>query len=141
MSELLHDKEMELVKNIAGSFLRHTKQFNKLFEADAEIIDFKGESPDYLVFKSDGIHEEIREKLYEGPYLIGWMAVTVTVSDLAAVGCDLLGLLLSLQISKDFNESWMQKFQQGINDACEIYETKILGGDTSFDNNISVAST
>ena len=140
MNSSLHNKEIELIKNIAGSFLRHPKQFNKLFEADAEIIDFRDVSPDYLVFKLDGINEEIKEKLYEDPYLIGWMSVTVTVSDLAAVGCEPLGLLLSLQISKDFNESWMKQFRKGINDACETYETKILGGDTNFDNHLAVTT-
>jgi len=141
MSDQVYDKEMSFIKNLAGKFPRHPKQLNQLYEADAEILDFKNGLADYLVFKCDGIHEEIRAKLYEDPYLIGWMAVTVTISDLAAVGSDPLGILISLQLPKDSNESWIQKFQQGVNEACAVYDTKILGGDTNFDSNISVATT
>lgn len=130
-----------MVKMIAGNFLRHPRQLNKLFEADAEIIDFRNQSPDYLVLKTDGIHEEIKEKLYEDPYLIGWMAVTVTMSDLAAVGAEPFGILLSLQLAQNFDSSWMENFQQGINDACAVYQVQILGGDTNFGKDTLVSTT
>src|ERR1043165_3595224 len=129
MNQQSSDKEIAMVKKIAGNFLRHPNQINGLFEADAEIIDFRGQSAEHLVFKADGIHEEIREGLYKDPYLIGWMAVTVTISDLAAVGADPLGILLSLELPQDYSETWMAKFQQGLNEACIAYGVSILGGD------------
>jgi thiamine-monophosphate kinase len=134
------DKEICRVKAIAGNFSRHPMQMNQLLEADAEILDFRGQSADYLVFKSDGIHEEISQKLYEDPCLIGWMAVTVTISDLAAVGADPVGILLSLQVPADYTASWMQLFQKGVNEACTAYHVSILGGDTNFNTVVSVNS-
>jgi len=135
------DKEISILKEIAEMFPRHPLQTNRLLESDAEVIDFKNKSFKYLVLKTDGIHEEIREKLYEDPNLIGWMAATVTISDLAATGALPLGLLLTLQIPKEKNENWLKQFQAGINEACERYQVNILGGDTNFDSSISVATT
>lgn len=122
-------------------FPRHPLQKNQLLESDAEIIDFKNKSFRYLVLKMDGIQEEIREKLYFDPNLIGWMAATVTISDLAATGAIPLGILLTLQIPKEHNEKWLEEFQAGINEACERYDVHILGGDTNFDASVSVATT
>jgi len=51
-------------------------QVNRLLEADAEIIRLHTGGDEYLVVKTDAIHEEIREKLYSDPWLIGWMAIT-----------------------------------------------------------------
>lgn len=122
-------------------FPRHPLQKNQLLESDAEIIDFRNKSFKYLVLKTDGIHEEIKEKMYEDPHLIGWMAATVTISDLAATGALPLGLLLTLQIPKEKDENWLKQFQAGINEACERYQVNIFGGDTNFDSAISVATT
>lgn len=141
MNTLLPDQEINILKKIAGTFARHPLQKNQLLESDAEIIDFKNKSFRYLVLKMDGIQEEIKEKLYEDPNLIGWMAATVTMSDLAATGAIPLGILLNLQIPKDQNENWLKEFQAGINEACERYQVNILGGDTNFDSCVSVATT
>ena len=137
----LLDKEMSILKTIAGTFARNPLQKNRLLESDAEVIDFKNKIFKYLVLKTDGIYEEIRERLYEDPYLIGWMAVTVTMSDLAATGASPLGLLMSLQIPKENDTDWLRQFQTGINEACEQYQVYILGGDTNFDTAISVSTT
>ena len=139
--EHIEYKEIAWIKKITGSFPRHPMQVNQVFEADSEIISLDGLQAPYLVVKTDGIHEEIIEGLYKEPSLIGWMSITVTMSDLAATGADPTGILLSLQIPKLYEESWMQALQQGINDACVAYGTYILGGDTNFSQQISIATT
>ncbi|MHA4842910.1 thiamine-phosphate kinase [Flavitalea antarctica] len=135
------DKEIARIKKIAGTFLRHPRQLNKMFESDSEVISIEGLHEPYLVAKTDGIYEEISTGLYKDPYLIGWMAITVTVSDLAATGANLTGILLSLQVPGSHEESWMKAFQQGINEACAVYDTYILGGDTNFTQHVSVNTT
>src|SRR5438309_937666 len=94
------DNEMTLLRKIAGVFPRHPLQANDLFEADGEILALQN-SPNFLVIKTDSIHEEIKTGLYKEPYLIGWMAITVAISDLAATGADVTGVLLSLQLPQD----------------------------------------
>lgn len=135
------DSEMRLIKEIAGRFSRHPLQKNGLLEADSEILDLSNTVLRYLVLKTDSICEEIKEKLYEDPYVIGWMAVTVTLSDLAATGAVAHGLLLTLQIPRETDEAWLSRFQDGINEACNLYDVYILGGDTNFDNSVSVSTT
>jgi thiamine-monophosphate kinase len=137
----MEDKGIALIKNIASKFPRHPMQVNGMFEADSEIISLDGVQSPYLVVKTDGIHEEISEGLYEDPYLIGWMAVTVTISDLAATGADPIGILLSLQVPKRYEAGWMHELQRGINDACAAYDTYILGGDTNFRPEVSIGTT
>lgn len=135
------DSEIKKIREIAGAFPRHSWQINQLLEADSEIIEFKNKSFHYLVFKIDGIHEEISQKLYEDPFLIGWMSITVTISDLVAVGALPFGILISLQIPQNSDKKWLRNLQKGINEACEIYNVHILGGDTNFDTSIAIVST
>lgn len=135
------NKETSIIRQIAGDFVRHPHQVNRLLEADAEIIRLPGKRDEYLVLKVDGIHEEIKEKLYEDPYLIGWMTVTAPVSDIAAVGAVPSGILLSLTLSQHYNDEWLKQFKAGINDACKIYNLYVLGGDTNFDDLFSVSAT
>lgn len=135
------DTELNDLRAIANIFSRHPWQLNKLLEADAEIIDLKNIVFQYLVLKIDGIHEEIKEKLYENPFLIGWMSITVTISDLAAVGAEPFGMLLSLQMPKIYDKVWLKEFQRGVNQACETYNVNILGGDTNYDSTVSVITT
>ncbi|MGZ3974907.1 MAG: thiamine-phosphate kinase [Flavisolibacter sp.] len=141
MESRITDTELALLKTIAGPFERHRLQINKLSEADGEIIDWRGQVVDYLVLKTDGIHEEIQEGLYQNPYLIGWMAVTVVMSDLAAVGADPLGLLLSLQLTQNFTADWLDRFQKGVGEACTTYNVSVLGGDTNFADTTAVNTT
>ncbi len=135
------NKEVSIIRNIAGDFPRHPLQVNALMEADAEIIRQHGNIDEYLVLKTDGIYEEIKEKLYQDPYLIGWMTVTAPMSDIAAVGAQPTGVLLSLVLPSDHNPAWLKQLKSGINDACKAYNTYILGGDTNFDNNFSAGAT
>lgn len=132
------NKETDIIRKVAGNFARHPFQVNQLMEADAEIIQRNGE---YLVLKTDGIHEEIKTKLYEDPYLIGWMAVTAPISDIAAVGAVPEGILLSLQLPLHQDEDWLKRIQAGISDACLRYHIYVLGGDTNFSDSVSISTT
>lgn len=141
MQNIIIDKEVQMLRELAGYFPRYPLQINQLLESDGEIIDFRNIDFRYLVLKTDGLHEEISEKLYEDPYLIGWMSVTVTISDLAAVGSQPFGILLGLQMPRSTNEGWLKEFKKGINDACGEYGVSILGGDTNFNSSFSITST
>ncbi|WP_348812546.1 thiamine-phosphate kinase [Flavobacterium maritimum] len=137
----IEDYEVKNVRAIASAFSRHPWQINNFLESDAEIIEFNNKSIQYLVLKIDGIHEEINKKLYVDPFLIGWMSITVTISDLAAVGALPFGILLSIQIPYEIDKVWFRHFQKGINNACKIYQVNILGGDTNYDSSIAIVTT
>lgn len=141
IEEVVANKEIDFFNQITSNFKSHPMQLNQTHEADAEIINCKGQSADYLIVKTDGIHEEIDQQLYEDPYLIGWMSVTAVISDLAAVGSEPLGLLLSLQITDNLTKVWLNEFKRGVNQACEIYQTYVLGGDTNISLHTSINAT
>jgi thiamine-monophosphate kinase len=122
--------ENEFINSIAGKFNRSPIQINKLHESDAEIIKVSG-NKNLLAITTDTIAEEIQSGLYDDPYLMGWMIITVNLSDLAAVCAEPIGLVISEIIPLDFNNRSLKSLNKGINDACNYYNTFILGGDTS----------
>lgn len=128
--------ENELIRKFSSGFDRSPQQVNRLHEADAELLRFNG---GLLAFTVDGLSEEIESGLYEDPYLIGWMAITSSMSDLAAVGASPRGVLLNLQVTSDLSEVWKGELSRGIHEACFRYQTYVLGGDTSVSANPSLA--
>jgi len=120
--------ENENINKLISSFRRSPVQINKPHESDAEIIqlsDFK------LAITTDNISEEISTGLYDDPYLIGWMIVTVNMSDLAAVGASPVGILITEIIPPNYEEYKLKELQRGISEACIAYNTFVLGGDTN----------
>jgi thiamine-monophosphate kinase len=111
---------------------------NKSHESDAEIIKV---NDTMLAITTDSISEEISCGLYDDPYLVGWMTVTVNMSDLAAVGASPLGILISEIIPKNFNKEEILQLQKGISDACNAYNTFVLGGDTNEGEKLILTGT
>ncbi|MCI5126538.1 MAG: thiamine-phosphate kinase [Candidatus Electrothrix sp. AR5] len=64
------------------------------------------------------------------PYLLGRKAVSVNVSDVAAMGGRPVFVLLSLGLPADFAPEWATELSRGINDACRHYGCLLIGGDT-----------
>jgi thiamine-monophosphate kinase len=135
LNEILENK---IINNLIAGFERSPDQLNKPHESDAEIIqlgNFK------LAITTDSISEEISTGLYDDPYLIGWMIVTVNMSDLAAVGATPIGILISEIIPNNFNEEKLEQLQKGISDACKKYDTFVLGGDTNEGEKLVLTGT
>jgi thiamine-monophosphate kinase len=98
LNEILENK---IIDNLIAGFERSPDQLNKPHESDAEIMQLGTLK---LAVTTDSISEEISTGLYEEPYLIGWMIVTVNMSDLTAVGATPIGILISEIIPKDFTD-------------------------------------
>lgn len=130
--------ENKLFSKITSGFERSPIQANKLLESDAEIISLKDGT--FLAITLDGIVEEIHTGLYKDSYLLGWMTVMASISDLAAVGASPLGLLLLENIPKDFNQNEFNLIQKGIQDACHAAGTFVLGGDTNNSQELQLGS-
>jgi thiamine-monophosphate kinase len=136
LNEILENKIIN--KQISG-FERSPDQLNKPHESDAEIIQLNDNTK--LAVTTDSISEEISTGLYDDAYLIGWMIVTVNMSDLAAVGATPIGILISEIIPKTFSEEKIKELQRGISDACNAYDTFVLGGDTNEGENLVLTGT
>jgi thiamine-monophosphate kinase len=135
LNEILENK---IINSLISGFERSPDQINKPHESDAEIIQLGTLK---LAVTTDSISEEITTGLYDDPYLIGWMIVTVNISDLAAVGATPIGILISEIIPKDFSDEKIKELQRGISDACKAYDTFVLGGDTNEGENLILTGT
>lgn len=122
--------ENRFLQQIGGNFKRAPRQLNQFLESDAELLALGDGST--LAITTDCISEEISTGLYHDPDHIGWMTVVVNLSDLAAVGAEPLGLLLSESLPADLPESKRVALQNGIARACEAIGTYVLGGDTNL---------
>jgi thiamine-monophosphate kinase len=142
MQSLDNIKENAFICSLTKCFEHPDYQVNKLHESDAEILALpQTDSDTCLAVTTDSIVEEIETGLYDSPYLCGWMAVMANLSDLAAVGAEPLGLLLSQTFPKDEEQSRIMLLQKGINDACKKAGTYILGGDISSSDKMFITGT
>lgn len=64
------------------------------------------------------------------PEDIGYRAVAVAVSDLAAMGARPLGMTIALTLP-DSDELWLHAFSQGVAQAVAAYGIPLIGGDTT----------
>ena len=130
--------ENQSINKLIAEYKRSPQQINNPHESDAEIIKF---NDSLLAITTDSISEEIATGLYDDQYLIGWMTVTVNMSDLAAVGASPLGILISQIIPKNFEAEKIMQLQRGISDACEAYNTFVLGGDINEGDKLILTGT
>jgi thiamine-monophosphate kinase len=131
--------ENNILKALTASFNRSPSQRNMLLESDAEIIRLRDGT--FLAITVDSIVEEIASGLYTDPYLIGWMTVTASISDLTAVGAEPIGILLIENIPSEYPADKLQLIQKGIHDACCEYGTFVLGGDTNSSYELQMGAT
>ena len=74
-------------------------------------------------------------------FQMGFKAVTVNVSDLAAMGASPLGFLLSIALPKDFEVNHFKEIINGVTDACDYYKIPLIGGDTNEAAEIIISGT
>nr|WP_275661381.1 thiamine-phosphate kinase [Shewanella sp. Isolate7] len=61
---------------------------------------------------------------------LGYKALAVNLSDLAAMGAEPAWMTLALTLP-EVDESWLQNFSQGLKEAAEYYGVALVGGDTT----------
>ncbi len=141
MYELNSITENKLIEDITQNYHRSPIQINKLQESDSELLNISILKNDQLAVTTDSIVEEIELGIYKDPYLIGWMIVMVNMSDLAAVGASAVGILISEILPEYLDEPFKTKLHGGINDACQVCDTHVVGGDTNFGEQLIISAT
>ena len=92
---------------------------------------FAAPSPGHeFVFKTDAIAEGVHFLPDDPPADIGWKALAVNVSDLAAKGARPVGYLMSLAFPSAPTEGWMAEFARGLGEAQAAFGIHLMGGDT-----------
>lgn len=123
--------ENRFIQTLTELFTRSSQQLNRCQESDAEIVRLPMMSDRDLAITTDSVVEEIAAGLYTDPYLIGWMTVMTNMSDLAAVGAQPIGIVVSEVLPSDLSNEFITSLQRGIEDASSACGTFVLGGDTN----------
>ncbi|MCC6746090.1 MAG: hypothetical protein IT371_00440 [Deltaproteobacteria bacterium] len=107
-------------------------QLNRFLEADAELLAFEpSRFGATLAITTDSIDEEIASGLYRDGETIGWVAAMASLSDLAAVNAEPLGLVCAVRLPQHRARRLQRELRRGLLAACEAAGTFLLGGDTS----------
>ena len=70
-------------------------------------------------------------------FAIGYKAVAVNVSDIAAMGATPHSILLALALPERLaNEQWLTEFAKGLFHACRLFGVTLIGGDTTRSDNL-----
>lgn len=120
--------EMQELSAWLGDQPRDPCQLHAPGECDAEVVPL----PDggFLATSVDTVAEEISTGLYSDPETIGWIAAMNGLSDIAAVGAQPLGVLMSMMWGPDWDAADRAGLGRGFGDALRHCGTCLLGGDT-----------
>ncbi|MBE0406600.1 thiamine-phosphate kinase [Psychrobacter sp. AOP22-C1-22] len=77
------------------------------------------------------------EQVNKLAFAIGYKAVAVNVSDIAAMGATPHSILLALALPKRLvNEQWLGEFAKGLFHACKLFGVTLIGGDTTRNDSL-----
>ena len=122
--------EFDLIDRFSGPFLQNLGGERVGIGDDCSVIPWDEEF--FQLTTTDLLVEDIhflREKIT--PFELGRKAVSVNVSDVAAMGGWPLALYLSLGLPRETELSFVDGFFRGLKDACDDYGVLLLGGDTT----------
>jgi thiamine-monophosphate kinase len=83
-----------------------------------------------LVAVIDTLVEDVHFPASLAPEAIGYRAVEVNLSDIAAMGARPRWMTLALTLD-DANENWLEGFAAGLFDAAKEHDVSLVGGDTT----------
>lgn len=91
---------------------------------DAAVLDGHAWTVDALV---EGVHFDARL----APADVGFKAIAVSVSDLAAMGATPRWALLTLSLPRPVDRAWVAAFAGGVGEACRAFAVDLAGGDVT----------
>ncbi len=131
--------EEQLIKVLRSFWVRHPSQLNDAFTADAELVRLSDDL--CLACTTDTLHEEITLGILKDPWTIGWTAVAINLSDLAAVGAEPRGILLAWTIPSSMRADMIEEIARGVADAANAHKTALLGGDLNSGASLQICGS
>jgi len=114
---------------IISLFLKHLKRQGDLpLGDDAGAIRF---GDGWLVATNDMLVRKTDVPDIMTPEQVGFKAVTMNVSDVAAMGAKPMGFLFSLGVPGDIGVGYLEGIAEGIERALELYGVPVLSADTN----------
>ncbi len=129
-TELKELGEFGLIDRINTQFTLQNAESVKGIGDDAAVIDNGNDT--YTLVSTDMLVEGIHFDLSYVPlHHLGYKAVAVNVSDIAAMNGIPKQITVSLALSSRFSVEAIDALYQGIKIACENYKVDLVGGDTT----------
>jgi len=138
MKSLEEILENQQINSWVRHFVRSPLQVNKTHESDAELIPLAGDDSHLLAINIDTLSEEVEQGLYQEPWTMAWVTVMGSFSDLAAVGAQPLGFVISVSLDPWRDDDFRGEMARGFSAACQSLGVYILGGDINTARNISL---
>lgn len=110
-------------------FERHSKRQDVLLGIGDDAAVLRTSADRRLVVAVDTIVEGVHFPVGTQAADIGYRALAVNLSDLAAMGAEPSWMTLSLSLPQS-NERWLQDFAAGLFHLAERYDVALIGGDT-----------
>ena len=121
--------EFGLIKRLAAPFSQHQGWTKLGIGDDAALLEAANQltvsSTELLI---EGVHFDLS---YTPLQHLGYKAVTVAVSDIAAMNAIPTQLMVSIGLSNRFSVEAVDELYAGIKAACEDYQIDLVGGDTT----------
>ena len=73
------------------------------------------------------------------PEALGWKAIAVNLSDLAATAATPLWISIGLSLPSTIKGDWVQSLYKGMQACCNTYNCQIIGGDTTQGESITLS--
>ncbi|MBX2947491.1 MAG: thiamine-phosphate kinase [Cyclobacteriaceae bacterium] len=128
-SEISELGEFGLIDRIAGNTRLHNPTSIHGIGDDAAVLDG---GVDYLLVSTDLLAEGIHFDLAFTPLQhLGHKAVSVNVSDIAAMNGKAEQIVVSIALSNRFSVEAVDALYEGIRAACKQYNVDLVGGDTT----------
>lgn len=132
--------EIALIKAITEQFTSVHPRIIKGIGDDASVT-IQNEST-YLLCTTDTLVEDIHFSLkYTPPYNLGKKAVSVSLSDIAAMGGTPLFLITSIILPANTSTDFINLVYKGIKHSAEEFDVKLIGGNTSSSPDKIIVST
>lgn len=121
--------EFGLIKHLTEKFSLKQNSSEISIGDDAAVINPEGKK---VVVSTDVLAEGVHFNLGYVPLKhLGYKAVVVNLSDIAAMNATPTQILVSLAISNRFPVEALDEIYEGISLACERYKVDLVGGDTT----------
>lgn len=131
--------EFTLIDDIRAQFAHLTPNDIEGIGDDCAILPIS--DSEVMVVSADMLNEGVHflpERL--SAHDIGYKAVMVNLSDIAAMGATPVATLLSIALPSRYGEAWAREFIEGYHEASAQFGVALIGGDTTASESGTVVS-
>src|SRR3989338_2288048 len=105
---------------------------------DAAVLNVSSGKP--LLFTTDMLVEDRHfRRMQATAFQIGWKALAVNISDIAAMGGLPTHAVVSVALAGDLTLDFVEELYRGIQTLARVFKINIVGGDTNASNTIVIS--